>query len=112
MHDEATVAFQAFLEAAGRAPAVADGFTQSDVRRLVEYWVLLDDETDMFGYIVELVDGRRVYVEQAIEHGKPQQQPPAVETLAPGMERPDLGPADVGVRWQPGTEITMLLQQA
>jgi hypothetical protein len=52
-----------FLDALELTPTLMHGFGLHDVRKVEMAWEFLDSHFPMHGYVVDLIDGRRVYLE-------------------------------------------------
>jgi len=52
-----------FLDAIERTPALPGGFGLHDVHKVEQSWEFLDIDSPAHGYLVDLVDGRRVLLE-------------------------------------------------
>jgi len=100
-----------FLDALEQTPTLAHGFSLHDVHKVELAWEFCDADYPAHGYIVELVDGRRVALDveqdadqESCEHGR---DVVTIEPLAPGA-MPDRRPEDERVApWYPAHHITL-----
>jgi hypothetical protein len=93
-----------FLDALEHTPALTHGFGLHDVRKIPFAWEFLDLEMPMHGYVVDLVDGRRLGLEVDQQDG---QDVVTIEPLAAGG-MPLREPADERLApWYEAHHITL-----
>ncbi|HYD07285.1 MAG TPA: hypothetical protein VEC60_16235 [Reyranella sp.] len=86
-----------FAEAVRIAALLEDGFALADVADVPSAWQTIDGSLSFMGWIVELRDGRRVYLRYSVdEAGSGLPQDVRLQALAPG-EPPATG--DIPVAW-------------
>jgi hypothetical protein len=73
-----------FLDAIERTPAMPGGFGLHDVHKVELAWEFLDMEAPAHGYLVDLVDGRRVLLEALHDPENEATNTLSIETLASG----------------------------
>ncbi len=101
---------QHFLNAVLIASLTEGGFELDDVARVEEAWEIADLNLMSHGYIVDLVDGHRIYLEYTEDSlGAAIEETIEVVPLEPGMERPDLAGNAGGVHWYQASHITEYL---
>lgn len=105
-----TLDLDQFFDAADLAPSQAGGFALPEVIRVEEAWEIIDANTISHGFIVALASGRRAYFEYTVDHSAGERQEKLdIQTLAGGMQRPDLGKTGQSVFWYGADHITLQL---
>jgi hypothetical protein len=92
---------QFFRRALALAADLPDGFGLADVEGIKAHWAFVDMDFAIYGYVVELRDGRRAYLQFTADDTTPPEHAEGVviEPLASDAMRPAIHAQNVLIGW-------------
>jgi hypothetical protein len=91
---------QFFRRALELAADLPDGFGHADVEGIKAHWAFVDMDFAIYGYVVELRDGWRAYLQIAADDTTPEHEEGVViEPLAADAMRPAIHAQNVAIGW-------------